>query len=64
VSGPVVVEISTDEAGKAVSVRTISGPTELRRAAEDAARQWEFKPTVLSKIPVRVVGTITFNFAL
>ena len=64
VSGPVVIEVSTDEDGKVVRVRTVSGPTELRRAAEEAAKQWEFIPTTLSKIPIRVIGTITFNFTL
>jgi TonB family protein len=64
VSGPVVVEVSTDEDGKVVSVRAVSGAAELRGASEEAARQWEFTPTTLSKIPVRVIGTITFNFSL
>ena len=62
VRGSVLVQISTDETGKVIDVKTISGPSELRRAAEEAARQWEFKPTLLSKVPVRVIGTITFNF--
>ncbi|HWC76768.1 MAG TPA: energy transducer TonB, partial [Blastocatellia bacterium] len=60
----VVVEVSTDEDGKVVSVRAVSGAAELRGASEEAARQWEFTPTTLSKIPVRVIGTITFNFSL
>jgi TonB family protein len=64
VSGSVVVELTTDQNGKVISVKTISGPAELRGAAEDAARQWEFTPTTLSKVPVRVVGVITFNFNL
>lgn len=64
IGGSVVVELSSDEKGKVTSVRTISGPPELRRAAEEAAKQWEFRPTQLSKVPVRVIGTITFNFNL
>jgi TonB family protein len=62
IGGPVIIEVSTDEEGKVMKVRTISGPQELRKSAEEAARQWEFTPTLLSKVPVRVIGTLTFNF--
>ena len=64
ISGPVVVELTTDPTGKVIAARALSGPAELRRAAEDAARGWIFRPTSLSKVPVRVIGTITFNFNL
>jgi len=36
----------------------------LKDAAVDAARQWKFSPTTLAGEPVKVVGTLTFNFAL
>jgi len=62
IAGSVLVELTTDEMGKVISTRTISGPVELRGAAEEAARGWEFAPTYLSKMPVKVIGTITFNF--
>lgn len=62
VAGSVLVELTTDEIGKVISTRTISGPAELRGAAEDAAKGWEFAPTYLSKVPVKVIGTITFKF--
>ncbi|HTF38445.1 MAG TPA: energy transducer TonB, partial [Blastocatellia bacterium] len=60
--GSVVVEVTVNEAGKVISARSISGPVELRGAAVDAARRWEFRPTMLSGTPVKVIGTITFNF--
>lgn len=60
--GSVVVEVTVSEAGKVISARPLSGPVELRGAAVDAARQWEFRPTELSGWPVKVIGTITFNF--
>ena len=31
-------------------------------AAVGAARHWTFSPTTLNGEPVRIVGTITFNF--
>lgn len=64
VSGTVVVEITTDELGKVIAVKTVSGPAELRAVCEEAAKGWEFEPTSLSKVPVRVIGTIAFNFNL
>lgn len=62
ITGSVLVELMIDEMGKVISTRTISGPDELRGASEEAARGWEFAPTYLSKMPVKVIGTITFNF--
>lgn len=64
VSGAVVVEVIIDENGGVVSARSVSGHPLLRQPAENAARGWRFKPTLLSGQPVKVVGTITFNFSL
>jgi protein TonB len=63
-SGPVVVEVVVDETGKVISARALSGPSLLRKAAEDAARGWKWNPTRLNEVPVQVIGTITFNFVL
>lgn len=63
-SGTVVVEVTLDEAGNVASARAVSGHPLLQQAAVDAARQWTFAPTMLSGKPVRVAGTITFNFML
>lgn len=62
ITGSVLVELTIDEMGKVISTRTISGPAELHGAAEQAAKAWEFAPTYLSKVPVKVIGTINFNF--
>ncbi len=62
VSGEVVVEVIIDENGGVVSARAVSGDSLFREAAANAARGWRFKPTLLSGQPVKVVGTITFNF--
>jgi TonB family protein len=64
IGGSVVVEVTVDEDGSVMSVRALSGPDELRGAAVSAAREWKFHPTALSGIPVKVIGTITFNFNL
>jgi TonB family protein len=62
ISGSVVVEVTVDESGAVIAARVISGHPLLKAAAVDAARQWQFTPTMLSGTPVKVVGTITFNF--
>jgi len=64
VSGAVVVEVTVGEDGNVISARAISGHPLLKDAAVAAARQWTFTPTQLAGVPVKVIGTITFNFNL
>lgn len=64
VSGMVAVQVEVGEDGRVVSAEAVSGPWPLREAAEDAAREAQFSPTRLSGQPVRVSGTITYNFVL
>jgi len=47
-----------------ISARAISGHPLLKDAAVNAARGWKFSPTMLTGVPVKVIGTITFNFNL
>jgi TonB family protein len=63
-SGSVVVQVKVDECGNVVSAKAISGPPLLQRAAVEAAYAWRFTPTLLAGEPVKVTGTITFNFLL
>ena len=64
VSGAVVVEVVVDQTGAVTSARALSGHALLKESAVTAARQWKWKPTYLTGVPVQVVGTITFNFTL
>jgi TonB family protein len=63
-SGPVQVQITISESGEVIEASVISGHPLLRDAALQAARQWLFKPTELSGVPVKVQGILTFNFTL
>lgn len=63
-SGIVTVQILLDEQGRVVSARATDGHPLLRQAAEQAAFQTKFSPTLLSNQPVKVSGVITFNFVL
>ncbi|HEY0385679.1 MAG TPA: energy transducer TonB [Pyrinomonadaceae bacterium] len=63
-SGLVPVQILLDEQGRVVSAHATAGHPLLRAAAEQAAYQTRFSPTLLSNQPVKVTGIITFNFVL
>jgi protein TonB len=61
-SGVVLVQILVDEQGSVVDARAISGPAHLHAAAVAAARLARFSPTLLMGEPVRVMGTLSYNF--
>lgn len=64
VSGRVTVFLLVDERGNVEAIRRTEGPELLKRAAEDAARRWKFRPSVIDGRPARVTGSIQFNFTL
>lgn len=61
-SGAVNVQVLIDENGNVVSANAVSGHPLLRQAAESAARNARFRPTLLSGQPVKVNGVIVYNF--
>jgi len=80
ITGKVVVEITIDETGNVTTARAIDGHfqrprnvsegqvrqiiPEFNKAAVDAAIQWRFEPTRISGVPVKVIGSVTFNFMM
>ena len=62
VRGSVVVEVTVDVCGRVINARALSGPDELRSVSVSAASRWRFSPTRLAGRPVKVIGTIKFNF--
>lgn len=63
-SGIVTVEVVIDETGKVVSARAVSGSPFLREAAVKAALRARFTPTKLSGQPVKIAGTVNYNFSV
>jgi protein TonB len=61
-SGPVNVRITISETGRVIDAKAISGHPLLREAAEEAARQWVFKPAMLNDAPVKTETTLVFLF--
>jgi protein TonB len=60
--GKVDVQVLIDESGRVISAKAVSGNVIFRSAAEQAARNARFTPTLLSKVPVKVTGVIVYNF--
>ncbi|HEX8476141.1 MAG TPA: TonB family protein [Pyrinomonadaceae bacterium] len=63
-AGVVTVEVVIDVTGKVISAKATGGPEVLHQSAEKAAMQARFSPTLLSGQPVKISGTINYNFAL
>ena len=62
--GTVSVQVLIDETGHVISARALGGSPFLTVEAQKAAMQARFNPTLLSNKPVKVSGTITYNFVL
>lgn len=63
VTGTVRVFAIVDENGK-IWITNSEGPTMLRAAAEDAAKNWTFPPSTFNNRPARIAGYIDFEFKL
>lgn len=61
-SGPVGLQILIEMDGTVISAEPVSGHPLLRTAARNAACKAKFKPTLISGKPVRVTGSIVYNF--
>jgi TonB family protein len=64
IQGTVNVQVLISETGKVVSAKAVSGHPSLVTAAQQAALQARFSPTMLGEQPVKVSGIITYNFVL
>ena len=60
----VFVEITIDPAGRISNAVVTQSIPLLDQAALDAARQWEYTPTVVDGTAVPVIMTVTVNFTL
>ena len=62
-AGAVVVLVVADEEGKVESATAVSGHPLLRASAEAAAKQARFTPMLVAGKPMKMTGTISYNFA-
>ena len=63
-SGVVLVEATVDDSGTVVDVRTIKSAPPFDQAAEDALRQWMFRPARLRGVPVPALVYVVFGFPM
>jgi protein TonB len=62
--GTVPVQITISEEGRVLQATAVGGNPTLQDAAQKAALQWVFSPTILNGKAVKVTGVISFNFIL
>jgi len=64
VQGSVVLQAVVGTDGSIEDLRVISGPAILSTAAQQAVRQWRFKPYLQNGQPVETKARITVNFSI
>jgi protein TonB len=64
VVGDVRIDALIDATGKVTTMKVLSGPALLQRAAMDALRQWKYQPATLDGKPVPMHLTVTLQFRM
>ena len=64
VQGPVQLQATISKTGDITNVKVVSGDGILARAAQDAVKQWKYKPYYLNGDPVEIQTQILVNFKL
>jgi protein TonB len=64
IQGTVVLDALVDESGNVVETKVIAGPQPLLLAAQDAVRNWKYKPAQLNGKPIAVHTKVSVRFAL
>ncbi len=64
VQGSVILQAMISKDGVIQHLRVVSGPHILASAAQDAVRQWHFKPHLEGAEPVETQAKITVNFTI
>ncbi len=64
VQGSVILQVLIGKDGVIQNLRVLGGPPILASAAEDAVRQWRFKPHLVGQEAVETQAKITVNFTI
>lgn len=64
VQGDVILETTTDEEGKVILVKVLSGHPLLRMAALKTVKEWEYEPFMVKGKPHRAKFTVAVEFRL
>jgi len=64
VQGAVVLQALIDKGGRIQNLRVLSGPAILAAAAQEAVKQWRFKPYYQHGEPVETEARVSVNFTI
>jgi TonB family protein len=64
VQGSVILQAMISKSGEIQDLRVVSGPPILANAAQEAVKQWHFKPHFQGTEPVETQTRITVNFTI
>jgi len=64
IEGSVQLQATIGKDGSISNLKILSGEAMLARAAQDAVKQWKYKPYYLNGEPVEIQTQITVNFKL
>ena len=64
IEGKVELLATISKEGNITHIKILSGDSQLARAANDAVKQWKYKPYLLNGEPVEIQTQVTVNFKL
>jgi len=62
--GTVELMATISKSGDITHIKILSGESQLSKAAEDAVKQWKYRPYLLNGEPVEIQTQVTVNFKL
>jgi TonB family protein len=62
-SGSVLILVTINAEGSVIAIKVIEGPDVFRRAAEEAARKWKFRPAMRDGQAIESEQILQFRFA-
>jgi protein TonB len=64
VEGSVKLQVNIDKNGNIVGIQVLSGPPILAAAAQEAVRQWRFRPRYKNGAPIDTEAHVVVNFTI
>jgi TonB family protein len=64
IEGSVTLQVSIDKAGNIVGTQVLSGPAILAAAAQEAVRQWRFRPRYKNGAAIDTEAHVVVNFTI
>jgi TonB family protein len=64
IEGSVTLQVNIDKTGNIVNTQVLSGPPILAAAAQEAVRQWRFRPRYKNGAPIDTEAHVVVNFTI